>query len=93
MTGSDARSEPGGTVGRIRAIPSRIRRLAGLEDRLADVERRITVIEDQMRTPEVDGRALAAVRDAVRDLSIQVTEELDGLSAARTGTDDGAAQG
>ena len=84
MSGSDAGTQPVSRIGRVRTLPSRMRGLGRLEERLIEVERRLALAEEQLRSPELDGRALEAVRDAVRDLSVRLAEELNDLSAART---------
>lgn len=65
---------------RLRSVPDRVRTIAGVEGRLAGIEARLDAIEARLSSPELDGSALDAVRDAVRDLSVQVTEELDQLA-------------
>lgn len=92
MTGSDALNEPA-VPGRLRSIPSRIRRLATVDGRLVDLERRLATIEERLRSPELDGSALESVRDAVRELGIEVTEELNDLAAVRSGADARSGQG
>ena len=83
MTGSDSVGGSVGPTAWIRTLPSRLRRLIGVDQRLADVEARLAAVEERLRSPELDGRALHAVRDSVRDIAVQVAEELDTLSDDR----------
>lgn len=76
-------SAAAGAGGPLRSL-GQVRHLADLADRVADIERRLTEVERRLATPECDGTALEAVRDAVRELGTEVAEGLNRLAAERT---------
>jgi hypothetical protein len=75
-------SAASGAGGPLRSI-GQLRHLAELSDRIAGVERRLAEVERRLASPECDGTALEAVRDAVRELGTEVTEGLNRLAAER----------
>jgi division protein CdvB (Snf7/Vps24/ESCRT-III family) len=77
VSGTSAASDAGGPL-------RSLAQLRHLSDRVAAIERRLDEVERRLATPECDGTALEAVRDAVREIGTEVTEELNRLAADRT---------
>lgn len=63
------------TTDGLRALPGLIKRLASLERTNAEMQARLAALE-------ADSAALEEVRDQVRSLTVQLTEQLNDVSAA-----------